>query len=177
MIVNWMRFWTIWTKQAIWAVGNCDEQFHQINWNVVPASQHHSMRRVSRLPPYVLCVPCLSHVSSLILGALHFHVPGVPLQPYPSSHTQYPSWDTKPMIPRSSLPFSTFVTFIPTFFVRLTSVCMSYPKLSQQLKWKSSLYPSDLRAITSCSLKHRCHVCCSSENLMVVLPFSPKVFF
>ena len=114
-------------------------------------------------------------MSSFVLSALHFHVPGVPLQPYPSSHTQYPSWDTKPMIPRSSVPFSTFVTFIPTFFVRLTSVCMSYPKLSQQLKWKSSLYPgSDLRAITSDSLRHRCHVCCSLENLMVVFPFSPR---
>lgn len=132
------------------------------------------MRRVSVLSRYVLCVPCLSHVSSLILSALHFPVPGVPLQPYPCSCTQYPSWDTKPMIQRSSVPFSTFVTFIPTFFVRLTSVCMSYPKLNPQLKWKSSLYPSGLRAITSYSLRHSCHVCCSLENLMVVLPFSPR---
>lgn len=79
----------------------------------------------------------------------------------------------KAMIPGSSVPFSTFVTFITTFFVRLTSLCMSYPKLSPHLKWKSSLYPSDLRAITSYSWGHSRHVCCSLENLMVVLPFSP----
>lgn len=116
---------------------------------------------VTRVLPHPLC-PSLPHV------------PGVPPQPYPCSRTQYPSWDTKPVIPHSSVPFSAFVTFIPTFFVPLTSVCMSYPKLNPQLKWKSSLYPSHLRAITSSSLRHRCHVCCSLEDLMVVLPFSPS---
>lgn len=151
-------------------MGNWEKQFEQIycetSWNF-------RVRFVSFLSWYVLCVPCLSNVSSLILGALHFRVPRVPLQPYPCSRTQYPSWDTKPMIPGSSVPFSTFVTFISMLFVRLTSVCMSYPKLSLQLKWKSSLCPGDLRAITSDSLRNIRHVCCSSEDLMVVLPFSP----
>lgn len=141
---------------------------------IVPVLQHHRVRRVSLLSQYVLCVPCLSHVSSLIMGALHFCVSGVPLQPYPCSHTQYPSWDTKPMIPHSSVPLSTFVTFIPTFFVRLTSVCMSYPKLNPHLKWKSSLYPSGYRAITPYSLRYNYNFCCSLENFMVVLPFSPR---
>lgn len=122
---------------------------------------------------YILCVPSLSNSSFLILGALQVCVPRVPLQPYLCSHTQYPSWDTKLMIPHSSAPFSKFVTFISTFFVRLTSVCMTYPKLNPQSKWKSSLFSSGLRAIASYSLVHSCHFCCSLDNLMVVLNFSP----
>lgn len=54
----------------------------------------------------------------------------------------------------------------------LFSVCISYSKLNPQLKWKSSQHPSGLRAITSCSWRCSCHFCCSSENLITVLPFS-----
>lgn len=76
--------------------------------------------------------------------------------------------------PQYCVPISAFVTFISIFFVRLTSVRSSYPKLKPQLKWKSSSSPRGSGAITSYSLRHTCHFCWSLENLMVVLPFSPR---
>lgn len=117
------------------------------------------------VPLRPLCPLPVTRVLPSIPLALHFGVPGVPLQrPYPHQpHTQYPSRDTKPKIPHFPVPpFSTFVTFIPALFVCLTSVCMSYPKFNPQLKWKSCRYPGCLRAITSDSLRHSCHFGCSS---------------
>lgn len=102
--------------------------------------------------PAASASPCPSHVSFSILGALHIWVPGVPLQPSSSSFTQYPSWKTKPAWYQTSLFFSPHLSLLlPTLFVLLASVCISYSKLNPQLKWKSSQHPSGFRAITSCS--------------------------
>lgn len=125
---------------------------------------------VSPVPPACHMCPLTSSVP------FTFPSQGSSCNLIPYSCTQYPSWDTKPMITCCSVLFFTFVTFIPALFVRLTSVCMSYPKLSLQLKWKSSLYPRDFRAIISDSYRHSCHVGCFLQNLMVALPFSPGFY-
>lgn len=75
---------------------------------------------------------------------------------------------------QTSLFFSLHLSLLfPMLFVPITSVCISYSKLNPQLRWKSFQHPSGLRAITSSSWRRSCHFCCSSENLMVLLPFSP----
>lgn len=110
---------------------------------IVPVVKHHRLSHFCPSTSYVypVCHICPPHHALLLC------VSGVLLQPYLCRHTQYPSWDTKPMIRHSSVPLSTFVTFISTFFVRLTSVCMSYPKLNPHLKWKSCLCPNGYKAL------------------------------
>lgn len=126
-------FWTfVWFKNEHRGMGTSNEPLRQINWQTATSSHHLRMRGVSLL---VLCVSPACHMCPpLFLRALLFHVPRDSLYRYPCSQTQYPSWDTEPMTPRSSVPFSAFVTFIPVLFVRFTSVCMTYPKSSPTIE-------------------------------------------
>lgn len=160
------------SKQPVCVVAKWVRQFNQISWwcPSIKASLHKayftsvpgpsSMSSACHMCPPSSSMPftflSLGSPCNLILAATHNTLHGTQSQWY---HT----------------PLFHSLHLSPMFFVRLTSVCMSYPKLSLQLKWKSSLYPSDLSAITSFSLRHSCHVCCSLENLTIVLPFSPRL--
>lgn len=123
--------------------------------------------------PSSLCVPLsLTHV------LLH---PGCPSHlgprgPFATFHKQLhtiPFMEDKASVIPDSSPHLSLL--LPTLFVLLASICITYSKLNPQLKWKSSQHPSGFRAITSCSWRCSCHFCCSSEILMVVLPFSPPL--